>query len=56
MTGYESVWEIRKSVGPEQDWTGEVESWMGSLGSDSFKNIAKSLLLVQSIPIDEADG
>ena len=44
----------RISVGPEQDWTTEVESRMGSLKSDLFAIAAKKLSLKQLILFGEA--
>jgi len=48
------VREVRKSVGPEQDWTGELEPWMGSLKANSIANLAKNFVQKQRGPLDEA--
>ena len=44
MTGNESVREVGKLVGPEQDRTGELESKMDSSKADAIANAANFLL------------
>ena len=44
---------IRRSVGPEQDWTGELESWMGSSKAIAIANAAKILLGGETVPFDD---
>ena len=53
MTGNELVWEVGKSLGPEQDWTRKCGPWMGSSKADSFANVTKILSLVEIMPFDE---
>ena len=50
----EDGYRVGISVALEQDWTGELGSWMGSSESDSYAIAAKTLSLTQSIPLDEA--
>ena len=53
VTGNESVWEIRKSVDPEQDWTEEHWSWMSSSELNAIANVAKILSVGKGIPFNE---
>jgi hypothetical protein len=53
VTGNESVWEIRKSVGSEQDWIEERRSWMNSAELKAIANVAKILSAGKSIPFNE---
>ena len=56
MSGKKPVKVNGISVGPEQDWTGELESQMSSSKSETVEVVSKTIARKGNCPFDAAEG